>query len=57
MARRTGRSDIARAVEATLRNSAKRKRLVDRVRSWRDTPVLWRWAPSWEKRLLNGWIT
>jgi hypothetical protein len=57
IARRTGRKDIERAVEATLRHSAKRKRWVDRVRALRDTPIVWRWAPAWERRLLDGWIT
>jgi hypothetical protein len=57
IARRTGRKDIERAVDATLRHSAKRKRWVDRVRALRDTPVVWRWAPTWERRLLDGWIT
>jgi hypothetical protein len=57
IARRTGRADVERAVVATLRNSAKRKRWVDGVRALRDTPVVWRWAPTWERRLLDGWIT
>jgi hypothetical protein len=57
IARRNGRADIERAVTQTLRNSAKRKRWVDRVRALRDTPVVWRWAPGWERRLLEGWIT
>jgi hypothetical protein len=57
LARRAGRADIARAVERTLRASARRHRLIGRVRALRDTPVGWRWAPTWERLLLRGWIT
>lgn len=57
IARRTGRTDIEHAVETTLRNSARRKRWVDRARSLRDMPVVWRWALGWERRLLSGWLT
>jgi hypothetical protein len=57
LARTVGRTDIARAVERTLRHSARRKRWVERVRGLRSTPVAWRWAPAWERRLLKGWIT
>jgi hypothetical protein len=57
LAREAGREDIARVVERTLRNSARRKRWVERVRRFRSTPIAWRWATRLERRLLRGWIT
>jgi bacterioferritin-associated ferredoxin len=57
LASRVGRSDIARAVNRTLRRSARRKWLVARVRALRSSPVVWRWAVQWERRLLREWIT
>jgi hypothetical protein len=57
LASAAGRDDIVRAVRRTLRRSARRKRWVDRVRRLRSTPLVWRWAPGWERRLLRGWIT
>lgn len=57
LARRTGRHDIVRAVEKTLRASARRHRWIQRVRQLRDAPLAWRWAPAWERRLLRGWVT
>ncbi len=57
LAQRTGRDDIVRAVERTLRASARRHRWIERVRRLRDAPVVWRWAPAWERGLLRGWLT
>ncbi len=57
LARRTGRHDIARAVERTLRASARRHRWIKRVRRLRDAPLAWRWAAAWERGLLRGWLT
>jgi hypothetical protein len=31
--------------------------VVSFVRGLRDKPLVWRWAPAWERRLLREWVT
>ncbi len=56
LAQREGRTDIANAVERTLVNSQILSRRIAWLRRLRDTPVVCRWAPAWERRLMRGWI-
>ena len=56
LAVRERRPDIAAAVESSLAGS---RRLAERlafVQRLRDRPIVWRWAPGWEHRLLRDWI-
>jgi hypothetical protein len=57
LAVREGRTDITRAIDVSFRRSARMVRVLDLVRQMRDLPVLWRWAPAWERRLLRRWVT
>jgi hypothetical protein len=56
LARRMGRPDVERAVNRSLRDSARLTRRIARLRALRDFPLLWRWAPQWERQMLGGWI-
>lgn len=56
LARRCRRADIVEAVEASLGGSRKTRERVALLRRMRDWPVVWRWAPALEKRLLRDWI-
>ncbi|MGH2901344.1 MAG: hypothetical protein ACRDMZ_21885 [Solirubrobacteraceae bacterium] len=57
LAAREGRKDIVSAIDRSFRRSARRLRVVDAVRRMRDMPVVWRWAPAWERQLLSRWVT
>lgn len=56
LARRMGRPDVERAVNRSLRDSARLTRRIARLRALRDFPLLWRWAPQWERQMVRGWI-
>ncbi|MGQ0765616.1 MAG: hypothetical protein ACT4OZ_08120 [Gemmatimonadota bacterium] len=56
LARRNGRSDIATAVQAALEGSGVLRSRIELLRRMRDWPILWRWAPFLERRLLRNWI-
>jgi len=56
LAERQGRHDIVRAVDKSVKRSSRMSRLLSRVRRLRDAPLLWRWIPSWERRLLREWV-
>ncbi len=56
VALRHGRHDIARAVERALSGSARLARRIALLRKLRDAPLFWRFAPTWERRLLSSWI-
>ena len=57
LAVREGRREIVRAIDDSFRRSARMRRVVSFVRGLRDMPVVWRWAPAWERRLLREWVT
>ncbi|HUF30568.1 MAG TPA: hypothetical protein VMM77_07860 [Gemmatimonadaceae bacterium] len=56
LAHRMGRPDVERAVNRSLRDSARLTRRISRLRALGDLPLLWRWAPQWERQLVRGWI-
>jgi hypothetical protein len=50
------RDDIIRVIDRSLERSRRMNRLVAGVRALRDKPLFWRWAPTWEQRLLRQWV-
>lgn len=56
LARREGRLEIVRAIDGSLRRSTRMLPLVKTVRWLRRRPLFWRWAPTWEERLLRRWV-
>lgn len=56
LALRKGRNEIVRAIDSSLRRSTRMVRVVRFLRRLRDVPLLWRWAPAWERRLLRRWV-
>jgi hypothetical protein len=57
LAEREGRPEIVRAIDRSFLRSARMVRLVSLARRLRDLPLVWRWAPAWERRLLRRWVT
>jgi hypothetical protein len=50
------RLDIAAAVESSLAGSRRLSRRLAFVQRLRHRPIVWRWAPGWERQLLRDWI-
>lgn len=56
LAVRQGRPEIARVIDRSLHRSRRMVPLVKTLRWLRRRPLFWRWAPSWEDRLLRRWV-
>lgn len=56
LAETRGRSDIASAIRASLRGSARLTDRITRVRALRDRRVAWRWVPGLERWMLRRWV-
>jgi hypothetical protein len=56
LAERQGRADIVDAIDLSFRRSARLVPVLGFVRRLREMPVLGRWAPEWERRLLRDWV-
>ena len=48
--------EIVRAIDRSFERSSRMVRIIRFLRRLRDLPVLWRWAPGWERWLLRGWV-
>lgn len=57
LAVREGHTPIVRAIDESFRHSARLTRVVAFLRRLRGLPLVWRWAPAWERRLLREWVT
>lgn len=56
LADRRSRADIVAAVDRALAGSTRLTERLAVVQALRARPVIRRWAPAWEQRLLRGWI-